>query len=289
MRYAFVARERARYPLRLLCRVLSASVSGYHDWLHRQGRPDPEAALRVELRSLHTDSRGTYGRPRLVQALRARAHRMGHKRVARLMRQEGLRGKVKGRSKLRTTDSRHGRSVVGNHLDRRFAVDHPLPVWVGDITYLPTREGWLYLAAVIDLRTRQVLGYSLSERMPDDLVRQAFINAWSASPVPPDAIFHSDRGSQYASGAFTKTLAAHGFVPSMSRKGNCWERAACPQGTTPWPRASSPRSRTRKPPAYTPPRLQPTLPSPATSMASTILSVSTPRLVICRPTTMPRR
>lgn len=225
MRYAFVARERARYPLRLLCRVLSASVSGFHAWLHRQGRPDPEAALRIELRSLHMDSRGTYGRPRLVQALRARAHRVGHKRLARLMRQEGLRGKVKGRFKPRTIDSRHGRPVAGNHLDRQFAVAHPLPAWVGDITYLPTREGWLYLAAVIDLRTRQVLGYSLSERMPDDLVRQAFLNAWSASPVPPGVIFHSDRGSQYASGEFAKTLAAHGFVPSMSRKGNCWDNA----------------------------------------------------------------
>lgn len=225
MRYAFVARERARYPLRLLCRVLSASVSGFHDWLHRQGRPDSEATLRVELRSLHTSSRGTYGRPRLVQALRARAHAVGHKRVARLMRQEGLRGKVKGRFKPRTTDSRHGRPVVGNHLDRQFAVAHPLRAWVGDITYLPTREGWLYLAAVIDLRTRQVLGYSLSERMPDDLVRQAFLNAWSASPVAPGVIFHSDRGSQYASGEFAKTLAAHGFVASMSRKGNCWDNA----------------------------------------------------------------
>lgn len=225
MRYAFVARERARYPLRLLCRVLSASVSGFHDWLHRQGRPDSEATLRVELRSLHTSSRGTYGRPRLVQALRARAHAVGHKRVARLMRQEGLRGKVKGRFKPRTTDSRHGRPVVGNHLDRQFAVAHPLRAWVGDITYLPTREGWLYLAAVIDLRTRQVLGYSLSERMPDDLVRQAFLNAWSASPVAPGVIFHSDRGSQYASGEFAKTLAAYGFVASMSRKGNCWDNA----------------------------------------------------------------
>ncbi len=224
MRYAFVARERAHYPLRLLCRVLSASVSGFHDWLHRQSRPDPEAALRVELRLLHAGSHGTYGRPR-AQALRARDHRVGHKRVARLMRQEGLHGKVKGRSKLRTTDSRHCRPVVGNHLDRRFAVNHPLPAWVGDITYLPTREGWLYLAAVIDLRTRQVLGYSLSERMPDDLVRQAFLNAWWASPVPPGVLFHSDRGGQYASGEFAKTLAAHGFVPSMSRKGNCWDNA----------------------------------------------------------------
>ena len=225
MRYAFVARERTRYPVRMLCRLLAVSVSGFHGSLHRQRRPDPDLAVRADLRSIHASSRGTYGRPRLVHALRARAHAVGPKRVARLMREEGLAGKVKGRFKPRTTDSRHRRPLVENRLDRRFAVDSPVPAWVGDITYLPTREGWLYLATVIDLRTRQVLGYSLSERMPDDLVQQAFVNAWSASPVGPGVLFHSDRGSQYASVDFGKTLTAHGFVPSMSGKGNCWDNA----------------------------------------------------------------
>ena len=225
MRYAFIARERTRYPVRLLCRLLAVSVSGFHDSLHRQDRPDPEAALRADLRTIHAGSRGTYGRPRMVQALRARAHAVGPKRVARLMRQEGLRGKTKGRLTPRTTDSRHTRPLAENRLDRQFAVDSPLPAWVSDITYIPTREGWLYLAAVIDLRTRQVLGYSLSERMPDDLVQQAFLNAWSASPVAGGVLFHSDRGSQYASGEFQRTIIALGFVPSMSRKGNCWDNA----------------------------------------------------------------
>ena len=209
----------------MLCRLLAVSVSGFHGSLHRQRRPDPDLAVRADLRSIHASSRGTYGRPRLVHALRARAHAVGPKRVARLMREEGLAGKVKGRFKPRTTDSRHRRPLVENRLDRRFAVDSPVPAWVGDITYLPTREGWLYLATVIDLRTRQVLGYSLSERMPDDLVQQAFVNAWSASPVGPGVLFHSDRGSQYASVDFGKTLTAHGFVPSMSGKGNCWDNA----------------------------------------------------------------
>lgn len=225
MRYAFVARERTRYPLRMLCRVLAVSVSGFHDHLRRRDRPDPDAALRADLRTLHAGSRGTYGRPRLVRALRACAHTVGHKRVTRLMREESLRGKTKGRFTPRTTDSRHGRPVAENRLDRQFAVDSQVPAWVGDITYVATREGWLYLAAVIDLRTRQVLGYSLSERMPDDLVQQAFLNALSASPVGAGVLFHSDRGSQYASGDFGKTLAAHGFEPSMSRKGNCWDNA----------------------------------------------------------------
>ena len=124
MRYAFVARERTHYPLRMLCRLLVVSVSGFHDWLHRRDRPDSEAALRAELRALHAGSRGTYGRPRLVRALRARAHAVGHKRVARLMREEGLRGKTKGRFTPRTTDSRHRRPVAGNLLDRQFAVFH---------------------------------------------------------------------------------------------------------------------------------------------------------------------
>jgi transposase InsO family protein len=209
----------------MLCRLLAVSVSGFHGWRYRQHRPDRDAALRADLQAIHAGSRGTYGRPRLVRALRARAHVVGPKRVARLMREEGLRGKTKGRSTPRTTLCGHGRPVAGNRLDRQFAVDHPLPAWVGDITYLPTREGWLYLATVIDLRTRQVLGYSLAERMPDDLVQQAFLNAWAASPVGAGVLFHSDRGSQYASADFTRTLAAHGFEPSMSRKGNCWDNA----------------------------------------------------------------
>lgn len=225
MRYAFVARERTRYPVRLLCRVLAVSVSGFHDYLHRQGRPDPDAALRADLHTIHAGSRGTYGRPRMVQALRACSHAVGHKRVARLMREEGLCGKAKGRFAPRTTDSQHSRPIAGNQLDRQFAVDSPVPAWVGDITYLPTRQGWLYLAVVLNLRTRQVLGYSLSERMPDDLVQQAFLNACSSLPVGAGVLFHSDRGSQYASGEFQRTLTSAGFVPSMSRKGNCWDNA----------------------------------------------------------------
>lgn len=225
MRYAIVARERTRYSVRQLCRTLQVSVSGFHEYLQRLERPDPEAALRADLHAIHAGSRHTYGRPRMVKALRACAHAVGHKRVARLMREEGLQGKIKGRFKPRTTDSRHARPVAGNRLDRQFAVDSAVPAWVGDITYIPTREGWLYLATVIDLQTRQVLGYSLCERMPDALVKQAFFNALSASSVEKGVLFHSDRGSQYASNEFRQTITSNGFVPSMSRKGNCWDNA----------------------------------------------------------------
>ncbi|MEZ5441508.1 MAG: IS3 family transposase [Lysobacterales bacterium] len=185
MRYAFVARERTRYPVRMLCRLLAVSVSGFHGSLHRQRRPDPDLAVRADLRSIHASSRGTYGRPRLVHALRARAHAVGPKRVARLMREEGLAGKVKGRFKPRTTDSRHRRPLVENRLDRRFAVDSPVPAWVGDITYLPTREGWLYLATVIDLRTR--FGNSNQSTVVRAHSRRwcRLRERWSASPVAP--------------------------------------------------------------------------------------------------------
>ena len=168
MRYAFVAQQRTHYPLSSLCRVLMVSVSGFHAYWHRRNRPDPDAGLRAELHTAHAQSRGTYGRVRLVRYGPAPMW-SGHKRVARLMREEGLRGKTRGRFAPRTTDSQHTRPVAPNRLDRHFAVDHPMPAWVGDITYIPTRQGWLYLAVVLNLRTRQVLGYSLAQRMPEQL------------------------------------------------------------------------------------------------------------------------
>ncbi len=227
MRYAFVARERTNFPLEVLCRLLAVSRSGFHDYLHRQAkpRPDLDATMRQDLRVCHAQSRGLYGRPRLVKELRELGHVVGPKRVARLMQEEGLRGRSKGRAKPRTTDSGHARPVAENLLARRFEVTNPTPAWVSDITYLETREGWLYLAVVLSVQTRQVLGYSLAERMPDDLVEQAFLNAWHRAPARHGVLFHSDRGSQYASHDFRRTITALDFVPSMSRKGNCWDNA----------------------------------------------------------------
>lgn len=227
MRYAFVARERTQFPLAMLCRLLGVSRSGFHAYLGRQARPGPDkdAALRRDLKRCHAESRGLYGRPRLVTDLRELGHAVGPKRVSRLMREEGLRGKAKGRSRPRTTDSDHARPVAENLLARQFDVTSTTPAWVSDITYIATREGWLYLAVVLSIQTRQVLGYSLSDRMPDDLVEQAFLNAWQRSTGPQGVLFHSDRGSQYASGDFRRTLTMLGFVPSMSRKANCWDNA----------------------------------------------------------------
>lgn len=227
MRDAFVARERAQFPLAVLCRVLGVSRSGFHDYLGRQARPVPDrdATIRRDLKRCHAESRGTYGRPRRVTDLRELGHAVGPKRVTRLMREEGLRGKAKGRAKPRTTDSGHTRPVVENLLARQFDLTSPTPAWVSDITTIATREGWLSLAVVLSIQTRQVLGYSLSDRLPDDLVEQAFLNAWQRASATRGVLFHSDRGSQYASHDFRRTLTLLGFVPSMSRKANCWDNA----------------------------------------------------------------
>ena len=227
MRHAFIAKQRAHYPLRTLCKVMEVSVSGFHAYTLRQQRPDPDAAVRAQLRQAHAQSRGTYGRKRLTRVLREGAKVINHKRVARLMREEGLRGKSKGRFRpaFATGPGGHRRHVADNGLDRRFDVDSAPQAWVGDITSIPTRQGWLYLATVIDLRTRRVLGYSTSDRMQEELVVNALRNAVSVHPVPPGALFHSDQGSQYAGNLFAQELELHGFSASMSRKGNCWDNA----------------------------------------------------------------
>ncbi|WGV19107.1 IS3 family transposase [Pseudomonas putida] len=207
MRYAFVAEERAQFPVRLLCRVMGVSVSGFYDYQHRQGRPDPDAQIRIDLHKAYAASRKTYGRPRLVEALRQQAHAVGHKRIDRLMHEEHIQGRSKGGFRPCTTDSHHALPVASNLLDRQFSVQNPALAWVSDITYIATKEGWLYLAVVLSIQTRQVLGYSLADRMPDDLVERAFVNAWNACLGVCGAIFHSDQGRQYASSKFRFKVA----------------------------------------------------------------------------------
>ena len=226
MKYAWIEIESTHYPIEGLCRVLEVSRSGFFGWRRRQERGiDPDAALRVELRELHQGSRQLYGRRRLTHALRARGRRVNAKRVRRLMLEERLRGRRKGRFVPRTTDSAHHRPVAENVLERRFGVASGVAAWVSDITYVPTREGWLYLAIILALHTRQVVGYSLAERMPDELVLAALRNACHAELPAPQTVFHSDRGSQYASGDFRQAIGALEMVASMSRKGNCWDKA----------------------------------------------------------------
>jgi len=227
VKYAWIDSQRTLFPIELMCRVLEVSRSGYFGWRRGQlaDRADPDAEVRGELRHLHAQSRRLYGRRRLVHALRARGRRINHKRVRRLMLEEHLRGVRKGRFVPRTTDSAHTRSIAQNVLERRFDVESGIAAWLSDITYVPTREGWLYLAVIIALRTRQVLGYSLAERMPDELVLNALRNACHVEVPTERTVFHSDRGSQYASEEFRSAIGALQMVASMSRKGNCWDNA----------------------------------------------------------------
>lgn len=227
MKYACIDAQWTHYPIELMCRTMQVSRSGFFAWRRRRSpsRADRDAQVREDVREAHRDSRGLYGRRRLTHALRGRGHCINPKRVRRLMREEGLRGVRKGRFVPRTTDSQHQRAIAGNVLARRFSVDADLVGWASDITYVPTREGWLYLAVIIALRTRQVLGYSLAEHMPDDLVLAALRNACHTQPPAASTVFHSDRGSQYASDDFRAAIGALAMVASMSRKGNCWDNA----------------------------------------------------------------
>jgi putative transposase len=227
VKYAWIESQRTHFPIELMCQVLAVSRSGFFAWRHRRGleRPDPDARVRGDLREVHQQSRRLYGRRRLVHALRARGHCINPKRVQRLMHEEGLRGVRKGRFVPRTTDGVHDRATACNVLARRFSVDSGVVAWASDITYVPTREGWLYLAVIIALNSRQILGYSLADRMPDELVLNALRNACRLQPPAASTVFHSDRGSQYASDDFLAAINALQMVASMSRKGNCWDNA----------------------------------------------------------------
>ncbi len=213
------------------CRVLEVSVAGYHEHFVRrasdaQQRHLSDDALLVHIKAIHAQTRGGYGWPRIWKELLARGIRVGKDRVQKLMQLHGIRARGKRRFKV-TTDSKHDLPISPNLLDRQFSVAEPDKVWAGDITYIATDEGWLFLAVVIDLFSRQVVGCSLREDMTRDIVIDALRMAWfKRHPAKQDGlIFHSDRGSQYASKDFRDVLAEYGITSSMSRKGNCWDNA----------------------------------------------------------------
>lgn len=231
MKYAFIRRHRRVWPISVQCRVLGVSVSGYHEHVGRADRMAPrrhlsDEALRVHIQAIHAETRGSYGWPRIWRTLRSRGLRVGNQRVQTLMRQEGIRARGKRRFKA-TTDSRHDLPIAPNLLDRQFDVDAPDQVWAGDITYIATDEGWLFLAVVIDLFSRQVIGWSLRSDMVRDLVIDALRMAWFRRHPDPQAglIFHSDRGCQYASRDYRQVLSEYGITASMSRRGDCWDNA----------------------------------------------------------------
>lgn len=209
-----------------MCCVLGVSKGGYYRWLRRPAskRKADDTALLQEIRNIHKDSKGEYGSPKVHAELRRRGTRCGCKRVARLMREDGLKAKTVPKFKA-TTNSDHNMPVAENLLDRDFSPAQPNRAWAADITYIWTKEGWLYLAVVIDLFSRAVVGWSMSERMSRRLVIDAFLLAVNRRHPPPGLIHHSDQGAQYASTEFQQILAKYKAVCSMSRKGNCWDNA----------------------------------------------------------------
>ena len=227
MRFEFIEVEKAYYPVRMLCRVLSVARSGYYAW---QKRPESQhsrkdKALVVKLKVFYQVNREVYGSPRMHPEMTAQGFKVGRNRIARLMREHGL---VATRPKRfrKTTDSSHSQPVAENLLDRKFDVPGPNRAWVTDITYIWTWEGWLYLAVVIDLFSRRVVGWSIAEHMRLELVLNALQMALGERLTDGGLlIHHSDRGSQYASETYRDTLARQGIVCSMSRKGNCWDNA----------------------------------------------------------------
>jgi len=226
MKFAFIAREKATYGVDLLCAVLGVSRSGFYASQTRAvcARTQDDQKLAVQVAAAHVASKKRYGSPRVHRELRAQGHEIGRHRVARLMREQGLRARKKRRFQT-TTDSSHGLPVAANVLDRQFTVEVPNVAWVSDITYLWTREGWLYLAVILDLFSRRVVGWALSDQIDRRLTLDALGMALRNRRPGRGLLCHSDRGSQYASDDFQACLSAHGIVCSMSRKGNCWDNA----------------------------------------------------------------
>ena len=226
MRFAFIRRHTGEFPLDVMCRVLEVSASGYYAWRHRpeSRRSREDRRLLLEIRAIHRQSRRRYGSPRVHHELRGRGFRCGRHRVARLMRDDGLEGTFRRRFRV-TTDSKHRWPVASNRLARQFEVSRPDTVWAGDITYIPTRGGWLYLAVLLDLCSRRVVGWAMSPRLGRRLPLAALEMATGRRRPRASILHHSDRGSQYASKDYRQALSDEGFVVSMSRRGDCYDNA----------------------------------------------------------------
>lgn len=211
----------------MMCRCLDVSRAGYYAWCGRGPSPRAQenAALADAIKDIHTASRGTYGSPRVHAELVELGHELDVKRVARIMAEQGLRGRRKPKF-CKTTDSNHDLPVAANVLDRNFEVDEPDRAWVGDITYVWTLEGWLYLAVIVDLFSRRVVGWAIADHMRTELVLDALTAALgSRTPSEAGLLFHSDQGSQYAATAYQAALDEAGIKCSMSRRANCWDNA----------------------------------------------------------------
>jgi putative transposase len=227
VKYAWIERHGARWPVGVMCEVLGVSVSGLRAW-RGGGRRRPQRLSDTQLlaliRAIHAQFEGVYGSPRMHEELRERGHRVGKARVERLMRESGIRARHKRRWKA-TTDSKHTLPVAANLVARDFSPREPNQTWGADITYIATDEGWLYLAIVLDFFNREIVGWALKERLTADLATDALTMAWFRRRPKAGLIHHSDRGVQYASQAFQAKLGEYAMGCSMSRKGNCWDNA----------------------------------------------------------------
>ncbi len=224
--YKFIHAQKAEFPIVFSCRVLGVARSAYYRWLSgcRSTRSIEDRRLEVKIRAIHTNHKGRYGSPRIHRELREYGHRVSRKRVARLMSVQGLTGRSPRRFR-KTTDARHSQRIAPNVLNRNFIVDARNKVWVGDVTYIPTRQGWLYLAVLLDLYSRRVVGWAMSDTIDTRLVLDALRMAVRSRKPRPGLLHHTDRDGRYASDEYRTHLRSHGLVPSMSRKANCWDNA----------------------------------------------------------------
>ena len=225
--FELVEAEKAKYPIQVLCDVLDVSRSGFYAWRKRAPsvRKKSDEKLAVEIAATHARSRKRYGSPRVHRALRKKGIRVGEKRVARLMREKGIVARQKRRFR-RTTDSNHPNPIAPNVVARDFVPAAPNTVWAGDVTYIATDEGWAYLAVLLDLYSRRVVGWAISATNDTALALTALHRAIHARrSVPVGLLHHTDRGSPYASDDYRRALASHAMKASMSRKGDCWDNA----------------------------------------------------------------
>jgi putative transposase len=227
MKYAFIREHATEYRVRRQCQVLEVAESGYYAWLQAEPRQrqQTDAVLLAQIQAIYQHHRRLYGSPRIHAELKKRGWRCGRKRVARLMRQAQLRSVRQRRHRAQTTDAKHPHPVANNVLDRQFTAQRPNQKWVADITYIPTRNGWLYLAAVLDLFSRRIVGWAMSARCDATLTQNALLMALSQRQPTADLLHHSDRGSQYAAHAYQALLAQQHITLSMSRTGNCYDNA----------------------------------------------------------------
>jgi putative transposase len=227
MSFCFVEDHRDVYPVRVMCAVLEVSPAGYYAWRSRPQsvRSAANTELVAQIRQVHRDSGGRYGSPRVHAVLRAQGHGTSRGRIERLMRRHGIRAIMAPPRRVRTTDSRHALPIAPNLLARDFTASAPNRIWLGDITYIPTDQGWLYLAAIMDMYSRKIVGWAMRDHLRTELASAALMMAVQRQRPPAGLIHHSDRGVQYASHDYRAALTAAGMTASMSRKANCFDNA----------------------------------------------------------------